>query len=267
MENWEILENNCFDYLNLHFGSDNVNFDLMGKHDSTKSDIKCFINNDFKFYIEVKGKEAQSGQFVLLDNGSNFEYSPRNKSEINIFSNLILDYINDNYDVYKHACDGSLSVDLPKDVFMSWILNYYSNKNVRYVITKDNSNYIIFPLDKYGDYFRITANFRPKGSGSSPLPLCDKDIVSRLVNSNYGECSIYYEGKKGFCSLNSGSISHKSQLKSIENNRRYQFNEVASNKYEIRKLSNTRNTTFIFSVKLISKQSTDDLNIFKSEFI
>lgn len=266
---WEEFEQDCFNFLNKNFSRENIKFKLNGSHDSTKSDIECYIDNEFKFFIEVKEKQAQSGQFVLLNNIENnkFEYSSRNKSTINDYSNLILNYINNNYEKYKHASDNGIDVNLPSDIFKHWIVGHYTNKNVKYVMTKNTSSYIIFPLDKYDSYFCISAKLRPKGSGSSSLPKCDVDIISDLISSHYGKCSISLEGTDRFCTLNEGSIPDKSQFTSSINNRRYQFNKISDNKYKIRKLSNTRNCTLIFSIKLISKQNIHDLDQFKKEFI
>lgn len=259
---WEIFEEECTHYLNSTFGNDRIKFELQGGHDCTTADIKTFINNSYKFSIEVKQKSAQSGQFVLLDNGSELYYSPRNKSPINEFSQLIITYMNTNYDWYKNVSTNSLEIDLPKYIFESWIQNHYRNKNVKYIITSYDYNYIIFPLNKYGEYFKINANFRIKGSGSSPLPKRDTFQVSDIVESTYGNNSIIHKGKKAFC-YTPVNIPNKTQVRTRD--RRYQLNKVDIGIYEVRKLSNTRNANVIFSIELIKIQSPDDIHIFKKE--
>lgn len=260
--NWEVFEEECTDYLNRTFGNSNINFQLQGGHDCTLADIKTFINKSYKFSIEIKQKSAQSGQFVLLDNGNELYYSPKNQSPVNEFSQLIIDYMNSKYDKYKGVSTNALEINLPCNIFESWIQNHYRNKNVKYIITNDGYNYVIFPLNKYGEYFRIHANFRVKGSGSSPLPKCDDVMVSDLINNTYGSHTILRKEKKAYCKT-ALNIPDKVQLHL--KGRRYQLNKVQSGLYEIRKLSNTRNANVIFSIELIQPQNPIDLLNFKKE--
>lgn len=260
--NWEIFEENCTDYLNATFGNQNIYFELQGGHDCTVADIKTFINNSPRFSVEVKSNPAQSGQFVLLDDGNNFTYSQKNKSELNEFSQLIIDYMNNNYDTYKNVSTTALRIDLPQYIFDAWIQNHYKHKDVKYIITNNGYSYVIFPLSKYGVYFKIQADFRIKGSGSSSLPKCDDFMVSDLINNTYGTNTILREEKKAYCRT-SANIPDKIQLHSRD--RRYQLNKVQSGLYEVRKLSNTRNANVIFSIELIHQQEPIDLLAFKKE--
>ncbi|WP_343102059.1 hypothetical protein [Romboutsia sp. MSSM.1001216sp_RTP31141st1_G3_RTP31141_220114] len=263
--NWELFEKESTSYLNSTFGNDRISFQLQGSHDSTVADIKTYIDGNFKFSIEVKKKSAQSGQFVLLDNGNQFIYSPKNKSDINEFSRLILEYMNKNYSTYRDVSTNALEIALPQKIFESWIKNHYLNKEVKYIITNNDSNYIIFPLDKYGEYFNIKANFRIKGSGSSNMPKSDQEVFSNLIKDKYCDNEITFDGKKAYCIIDT-DIPDKSKIFCNKNNRRYQLNKISPKKYEIRKLSNTRNANVIFSIELIANQFVDDLNKFKSEF-
>lgn len=81
MKEWEILEEECLNYLKNKYPT--IKFTLLGKEDSTKSDILVKTIN-LEFYIEVKSKISQCGQFVLIPNYKNnvFIYSRKNKAPI-----------------------------------------------------------------------------------------------------------------------------------------------------------------------------------------
>lgn len=263
MEKWRLFEDNCVNYLNKTYGNNTVNFIGTGKSNSTTSDIKVLDYEKNLFNIESKMPEAQSGQFVLLDIGGEFIFSDKNKSIENEFTDLIINYINKNYDVFKNVSTKSLPIDLPIDIFESWIKNHYKSRNVKYVITSDkNNNYILFPIDKYGEYFRITGNFRIKTSGSGDLPKKYEYEVQALFQENFSSCSIVREGKKAYI-FTEANLPDKTKLQG--NDCRFQFNKE-EDRYLVRKLSNTNNPNVIFSIKLEKHQCQDDLKMFRKEF-
>lgn len=259
MEKWREFENVCVDFLNRKYGNSNLEFIIAGKSDSTSSDIKVIKNEQLLFYMESKMPESQSGQFVLLDNDFEFIFSDRNKSEENEFTDLIISYINLNYETFKHVSTNSMPINLPTGIFENWIKNYYKNKNVQFVISADeNSNFIIFPTERYGDYFSITGNFRIKTSGSGNLPKKLEKEVKEIFENNFSTCTILREEEKAYI-VTDYDLPHKTKVQG--SNYRFQFNEHG-NKYLVRKLSNTNNPNVIFSIKLYREQDSIDLTKF-----
>lgn len=163
MKPGEKFELESFEYLKDNYSNNNIKFIHHNTTDSTKSDIEVFINGKSKFFIEAKDMAAQSGQFVLLSNDDEklFTFSPRNKSVPNEMTNIIIEYMNKNYDRFNNAGTSGEKIDIDASIFVKWIIEHYKEKKVKYFISKKN-NIIILPIDKFGDYFEVSANFRIK---------------------------------------------------------------------------------------------------------
>lgn len=259
MDKWRLFEDSCIDYLNQTYGNEGLEFIGTGKSDSTSSDIKVMKHGQKIFNMESKMPESQSGQFVLIDNDGKFIFSGKNKSQENEFTDLIINYINSNYSIFKNVSTKSIPINLPTNIFEEWIKGHYINKDVEFVITSDsNDNFIIFPIDKYGDYFEIKANFRIKTSGSRELSKKYEHIVKRLFEENFAPCHIEWKGSKAYI-VSDINIANKTKL--YGSNYRYQFN-IEDNKYLIKMLSNTNNANVIFSIVLINRQDDSDLDKF-----
>ncbi|MBU5455293.1 hypothetical protein [Caproiciproducens sp. MSJ-32] len=260
MTNWEIFENECVNFLNSNFGNNDIKFIGKGKSDSTTSDIEVMVNNRVKFLIESKMPKAQSGQFVLLIEGDKFIYSPENKTPENEYAHLIKDYINNNFNLYKDVSTRALEIDLPISYFTEWIKNHYIKKGVRFVITYYKNEFVIFPIEKYGDYFNVTANFRRKKSGSSELPQkYFNDVKEYFENKHPNPFYLTQKGKKIF--LQSDAQLNKYQFSITDINCQLTFKEDEG-MYEIRKLGSTNNPNVIFSVECIKPQDNRDLILF-----
>lgn len=259
MENWRVFESSCLTFLNYNFGNGDLEFVGEGQSNSTSSDIQLYKNHTRLFDIESKMPIAQSGQFVLLDSNNSFVFSKKNKSDENKFSDLILQHINDNYDLYKNVSTAGIDIKINRHIFENWIINFYQSKNVKYVITKGELDYILFPLRKYGDYFSITATFRIKKSGSRDLSKRCESELKNLVNENFNtSCSLKWIGKKAYIN-NTFDIPDKTKLYGEKYD--YQLNHD-SNGYLVRILSNTNNANVIFSVSLNKEQDLDDIKEF-----
>ncbi|MGN0666253.1 MAG: hypothetical protein ACI4KF_06975 [Huintestinicola sp.] len=123
----EDFENECYNHLRKKYG--NI-FCHEGGMDSTKSDIAVIKNNHVDFYIEVKDTVAQSGQFVLVPDEANeeFVFSSRNKSKSNDITELIINYINQDFNRFNRAGTAGEPLDIDSDVFSNWIIGNYSKK-------------------------------------------------------------------------------------------------------------------------------------------
>ncbi|MBP5706004.1 MAG: hypothetical protein J6W76_01875, partial [Spirochaetales bacterium] len=100
MENWQICEAECLDYLKQNFSDNKYNFEAKGGSDSKKSDIVLTKNGIECFYIEAKMPHAQCGQFVAFPNEATktFEYSKSNIYIENIHSELILEKMAEDFE-------------------------------------------------------------------------------------------------------------------------------------------------------------------------
>lgn len=249
---WKIFEEECFDYLKNTYK--NTKFRYLGKADSTISDIEVIDKN---FFIEVKSSKSQCGQFVVLENENVFQYSYKNKTCINKYSEDIINYMNRNFLKFNNAGTNGVDIDMDKKVFASWIINYYKTKNTKYFITKGN-NYIVIPLEKINEYFDITACYRVKKSGSSNPSIKNINEIADFFKYNSINFELKINDKKLYI-ITEYHLDKKIKI----NNYSYQFNNINKNIYNIRKLSNTNNANVIFSIKLIKNyQKEEDLRLF-----
>lgn len=254
MSNWSDFEYRCTDFLNNKYSNSTLHFECIGGSNSNISDIKIIKNHSTKGYIEAKMALAQSGQFVLLkdDSNSKFIYSSLNKSDLNASSQIIMDYINDNYQTFKDVNTSSLGIDLSPETFSTWIIQHYLNKGALFIITSSpNEDLIMFKTEDFGKYFTIKANFRRKKSGSSNLPTTHLDSVSKyletILNKQNINYTITFSNKKYFIELDTPISFNRYQF--TINNISYQLSLKSNNLYEIRKLGTTNNPNVIFSIE------------------
>lgn len=254
----EAFEIECFEYLIEKYGD---RFYREGGMDSTKSDIAVIKNNRTAFFIEAKDTAAQSGQFVLLpdEDAETFIFSPRNKSEPNEMTDIIIDYMNRDFDRFNSAGTAGESLDIDSDVFSDWIIQHYIDKDVKYVISYGNG-YVILPIEKFDEYFDISAKYRIKKSGSGEPAKRDIPTVISTIFNTYPSAKFYEQGKKLFVDIpNRVSIQ-----KFVLGNYTYYLSEQSSNAYEVRRLSNTYNMNVIFSIRLRRSQDIADLREFEA---
>ena len=258
----EKFETQCYEYLKRNYLTESINFYHEGGMDSTKSDIAVIKNGKTSFYIEIKDNLAQSGQFVLLPNTNNktFDYSPRNHSPPNKITNIIIEYMNSHFKKFNEAGTSGEKINIDKQVFSNWIINHYLSKNVKYIMSYNN-DYVIFPIRKFDEYFDIIANYRIKKSGSREPAKKDIDFIKQCITDYYYDVIFTFNGRKIYAEINEPITKDRFIL----GNYTYFLSPYNQNKYEIRKLSNTRNMNVIFSIKLINCQNIEDLKEFEHE--
>ncbi len=259
---WEVLEENCLKYLKGKYGQEL--FVGYGQSDSTIPDIKVNVGSN-TFFIEVKSDKAQSGQFVLLPNKmeKKFKFSAGNKSEEDDYTAQIIDYMNRKFDYFCEAGTKGIELLMPEEIFAGWIKKYYRGKGVKYFITYNemNDQYIIFPLEKFGEYFNVGAMYRVKKSGSSDIPKKDIDMVIEKIKGEGKYVDSNINGKKLYII---GDESLGATTYTIENYD-YIFNKIGMGTFHVRKLSNTYNANVIFNISLKKSQDDNDLNVFEAE--
>ena len=258
----EQFELRCYEYLKKFYKTKETDFHHEGGMDSTKSDIAAIKNARIEFYIEAKDASAQSGQFVLLPDEERevFVLSPRNHSKPNEMTDIIIDYMNSDFQRFNNAGTAGQSLDIDTGVFADWIIEHYKDKNVKYVISCDR-DYVIFPIRKFEQYFDIIASNRIKKSGSGEPAKRDIPAVKQMIKAYYATARFSQEEKKLFVDIS--ERIHKDRF--ILGDYTYYLSEQNSGDYEVRRLSNTYNMNVIFSIELIKAQDENDLEEFESD--
>lgn len=262
MKPGEAFEIKCCEYLNKVYSSTTLYFGREGGMDSTKSDITVNKNGTLKFYIEAKDTAAQSGQFVLIPDEvtKTFIFSPKNHSKQNEMTDLIIKYMNCDFDRFNNAGTAGEKLYIDNAIFSNWIVKHYQNKRVKYVISKGN-DFVIFPIEEFSSYFNIEATFRIKKSGSSEPAKRDISDVKKLIAQEYPSVKFTLDGKKIFAHIDTPVYSTHFTM----GNYTYYLSEQTSNLFEIRRLSNTYNMNVIFSIQLKKEQNIHDLKVFESD--
>ena len=245
MSNWSYFEQSCAEYLNLTFGK-YASFEAKGGSDSTVPDIKAITKKGGEFYIEVKDCPAQCGQFVLFPDYDtrSFKYSSNNVSQINSYSQAIISHMDNSFEQFHEAGTAGEEIifENASAVFAAWIIQNYKNKDVCFIITNDN---MILPVDDFGNFFNITATYRVKKSGSAKVGNRSIDAVEEFLRNNYHISK--FSSKEGKLFISSKRNLHGECFAIGETE--YMFSKRDS-KYEIRRLSQTRNANVIFSIDL-----------------
>lgn len=245
MSTWENFEFQCTDYLRNKFGA-YADFEHQGGSDSTVPDILVTQNNGNTFYIEAKHSPAQCGQFVLLPDieTRTFEYSSLNVNRMNTYATMIMNHMNNDFDSFREAgtAGKDIIMDNGSEIFSNWIVQIYRDKGVRFFIT---NNFTILPVERFNDYFEVTAKYRIKRSGSGNVGKSRMNSVMECIESlDYAVTNSRVDGDKLFVISPQNLHDHRFILRGNE----YMFS-VRGDEYELRKLSNTYNANVIFSIR------------------
>lgn len=263
----EQFELECLSYLKLNYAKNGISFIHHDTANSTGSDIEVIKNGHPIFFIEAKDTVAQSGQFVLLPNDKTktFLFSPRNKSIPNEMTNIIIEYMNTDYERFNAAGTAGEVLNINPTVFTKWIIKHYKDKDVKYVISKRN-NIVICPIDKFGEYFNVSATFRIKKSGSSEPSGKYVDSVINALQQDYGLTNIYKQTINRKKKLFVNAPPHLSKVRfNLGNYTYYLSPQDITGKFEVKQLSNTKNKNVIFSINVLKEQDIADLAQFKAE--
>lgn len=245
MSTWEQFEIDCTNFLNEQCG-EYAKFTHQGRSDSTVPDIKVETKKNKQFYIEAKHSPAQCGQFVLLPNVETrqFEYSRLNSTEINEFSQVIIDHMNNNFEEFKEAGTAGKNIDFDncQNVFNSWIIKTYKDKGVKFFIINNN---VILPIEEFAEYFNVSAKYRTKRSGSSSVGRGNIDKVTEYLKSTFSNIELKTTYDKIF--IDSNEDLHNKRF--VIGRNEFMISKRENN-FEVRKLSNTFNANVIFSIEL-----------------
>ena len=119
---------------------------------------------------------------------------------------------------------------------------------------------IICPIDKFGEYFNVSANFRIKKSGSSePSDKYIDDIITTL-KKNFNITNVYRKTVNKKKKLFVNAPSHLSKVRFELGNYTYYLSpQETENIFEVKQLSNTKNKNVIFTINVKQEQVPSDL--------
>lgn len=258
MGTWQDFEKECCDYLNNNYGRWGISFRLSGASNSNAPDIMVYKGNIHILNIEVKMAKAQSGQFVVKYENGRFVFSAENKTDAGD-AVAIIAHMNRNKEKYKNVGTKSISIDMDKDEFAKWIVAHYLEKNEPYVITKGEEGFIVVPIEKYTDYFKTTAAYRIKKSGSCDVSSANLVDIKAYFRAN-GKTPVFsFVGKK----LYMKNYPMREKEKFTVGKYDYMVSSIDHNGCYLRRLSNTNNANVIFSIELKSRQRQNDLREFE----
>ena len=123
-------------------------------------------------------------------------------------------------------------------------IGLYKEKGARFFITNDQT---ILPIERFKEFFEITAKYRIKRSGSSSVGKSRIPAVKDHIIQDYVIQDTRIDGDKLFVISHEPYHNERFILRGYE----YMFS-LRDHEYEIRKLSNTYNANVIFSIKLKS---------------
>lgn len=107
------------------------------------------------------------------------------------------------------------------------------------------------PIERFSEYFNVSAKYRVKRSGSSNVGKNNISNVLRFINSqDYDIEDTRINGDKLFVVSTKSLHNKRFILRGYE----YMFS-LRDSEYEIRKLSNTFNANVIFSINLKSNKN------------
>lgn len=258
MASWKEFEKACFHHLVTTYGQ-LCSFEPLGQSDSTFPDVRVIPPHGSPFYVETKESLAQCGQFVLFPNPDQeaFTYSPRNKTPMNTYSQEIIHYMNQNFQVYANAGTKGAGIPLHSSIFYGWIKQYYAGKGVRFFITKGR-DYILLPIEKFEDYFSVWADYRTKNSGSNNPSRKNLPEIRSILDARFCQYELEKTGRKTYVKTS----YPLGGLKLPGEKYTYLFNQTGVQTYNIRRLSNTKNANVIFSISLKKEQDPQDLQLF-----
>ena len=182
-----------------------------------------------------------------------FEYSRQNVNRINRYAEMIMEYMNEDFDEFREAGTAGKDIDMRNgsDIFASWIIQTYRDKGAEFFITND---FTILPIEDFSDYFDVSAKYRIKRSGSGNVGKSRlRPVMDYISSHDYVVTGSRVDGDKLFVTSTQNLHDTRFILRGIE----YMFS-LRGDEYELRKLSNTYNANVIFSIKQKSSRGLND---------
>ena len=248
MQNWEIFEINATtflqdmftDFIFKHTGSTNANAPDIEVYDKASNHL---------FNIEAKYSPSQAGQIVVIDNMDHFEFSSKSKNSKVTSTNILIEHLNNNYHLYSNVSQSSIPIHTNTDILYSFIEEQYKAKCNEWIISSkkisdlNSHDVCLIPIKEIRNNFEISATLRRKKSGTSEIPKSFREEAKIIIRSICTNPVFEEQGKKTYLYGNIGSHPYE-----LPNN--LYLSKKDTDKYEIRKRSNTNNANIMFSLKL-----------------
>ncbi|WP_028884231.1 hypothetical protein [Taylorella asinigenitalis] len=234
IENSIQFKRKCAEHLNKTYGKF---FDLLGGGCSSVSDIK-FVNGKSS-YIECKLPHTQSDKFELVPNSTNtnFELSKSlEPAQAKWFEGLI-NYLS-KPEVFRNLASGNVggSIAINKFQLFQWFKKAMARKNIRYVVSTQNSDtesaqkFFIFPVGQIQDYFdirvKITPSVNATGAVSGLAVTYSVTQKPNISDVDAAQSSALFATQNG---LSARSDATKAESNSSENVEVKEPKKVASN--------------------------------------
>lgn len=239
-----------------------------GKSDSNADDIKIYKKSKLVSIVEVKEKNAQMGQIVIVfsEDRSKFILSPdvkKNRKIILKNSSKIIDYVNDHFDKYKNPTQKGIKLKCSNTISHEYINSFNKMKKCNYFISHNEKKEImVVDVVNFKKNFKLTPIIRRKKSGSRNLSLSHFKDVEKYIKKKF-KIEIKNEEKKYLVEI---PEKYSKQLKKKDSryfnikNYKYYLSLKNNNFYYIKICSSTNNPNIIFEVKFSPENNKDDLN-------
>lgn len=205
--------------------------------------------NALLFNIEAKYSPSQAGQIVIIDKNGYFEFSSKSKNPKVTSTDILINHINANYDTYSHVNKSSISIDINSNILYHFIEEQYQIKSNQWIISSSNKSNLtndtvcLIPTNELRNNFDVSASLRRKKSGTSEVPKNSREEAKIIIRSICNNPIFEERDKKIF--LHGDIGQHPLLLPS-----NLYLSKKDTNKYEIRKRSNTNNANIMLSLKL-----------------
>lgn len=253
LNKWEKFEIEASSYLNKVYSHLPVSFILDGGSSSRSSDIKVYNNNNLLFSIESKYSPSQSGQFVILENENFYVLSKDSKCYNNIYSQTIIDYLNENKEYFTPKDQDAININIDLEILTNWIITHYKNKNSYFVITscKLNDYKSIIPIEEIGNFFEVSAVIRRKRSGTrhiakSKREQCINELEKYINKYGLRISDVFMQSNKTIVEFNKEIELKKSER--YFGNDFYLSPSTDGKRYFLKTRAKTNNLNVIFSL-------------------
>lgn len=251
-QKWMLNEEDVFNHLNARWGHE-TKFTHKGKSNSNCSDLEMTTQSGRVVPMGCKSPDSQGPQFVVFDNGTGKELSPRTKLKMMSAMQPIFNELNTNHAKYQNPGTAGIEVDVSAKVKAEFVAAVWTLKGEEFEwLHMEQGDPIVFDPEHPEDIFDIGMKIRCKGSGSgNPAIKVEKDIHDSLVQ--LGCVDTPKRDAKNHLLLETNDDVNK--IKFTIGNYTYEIREEDGlpNTFRISRLSNTKNETVI--VELHAKKN------------
>ncbi len=195
---------------------------------------------------------SQSSQFVVDIVNNEFVYGGKNKFKSNLFSDEIIEILNNNFDYYKNVGQSALFVDVPLSVAYGFIVTNLKNKNVKFIMSVDNNgNKKIIPIDEFNKFFDVKTILRKKKSGSTRVSKLYYDDFKLQLDRKFDgiKYSLFVKDNRLYLELPLDLQKNDCYIDSARlDGKRYFLSKKDNGIYEIKITSSTNNPNIIFEL-------------------